>query len=221
MTATTQARPSVRPPKAWIQLARWLPTAPSARSRHPSSISGAGATGETFLFVTRRCRLANQAIAGRSNASFAKGHAQNATKPEVLSECCSCTSQRDDRDLGAQCIGQQNSPGIIPTVMGSLGVWTLMDCKCSDLPLSSSTSEEAGAQTLASPRGSRSTPGRTFLATSDSTISLATLSLTPTGTARTGSKVLGRPNPADQRCPSRRSRASSSSRPPQAQPRIS
>ena len=25
------------------------------------------------------------------------------------------------------CIGQQNSPGTIPTVMGSLGVWTLMD----------------------------------------------------------------------------------------------
>eukprot|EP01043_Picozoa_sp_COSAG02_P004191 COSAG02_NODE_107_length_36312_cov_45.037942_40_plen_385_part_00 len=62
-----------------------------------------------------------------SNSSFAKAHAQNATKPEVLSECCSCTSQRTDRDLDASCIGQQNSPGTIPTVMGSLGVWTLMD----------------------------------------------------------------------------------------------
>lgn len=61
-----------------------------------------------------------------SNSSFAKAHEQNATKPEVLSECCSCTSQRTDRDMDAACIGQQNSPGTIPTVMGSLGVWTLM-----------------------------------------------------------------------------------------------
>ena len=56
-----------------------------------------------------------------SNSSFAKAHQQNATKPEVLSECCSCTSQRTDRDMDATCIGNQNSPGTIPTVMGSLG----------------------------------------------------------------------------------------------------
>ena len=56
-----------------------------------------------------------------SNSSFATAHAQNATKPEVLSECCSCTSQRTDRDMDANCIGQQNSPGTISTVMGSLG----------------------------------------------------------------------------------------------------
>ena len=56
-----------------------------------------------------------------SNKTFAKAHAQNATKPEVLSECCSCTSQRTDRSMDASCIGNQNSPGTIPTVMGSLG----------------------------------------------------------------------------------------------------
>ena len=56
-----------------------------------------------------------------SNSSFAKAHQQNATKPEVLSECCSCTSQRTNRDMDATCIGNQNSPGTIPTVMGSLG----------------------------------------------------------------------------------------------------
>ena len=47
--------------------------------------------------------------------------------PQVLSECCSCTSQRADRDLGASCSGGQNSAGVMPYVTGSLGVWTLMD----------------------------------------------------------------------------------------------
>ena len=43
----------------------------------------------------------------RSNSSFEKAHARNATKPEVLSECCSCTSQRTDRDLDA---GEKRPP---------------------------------------------------------------------------------------------------------------
>lgn len=46
--------------------------------------------------------------------------------PQVLSECCSCTSQREDRDLAAGCSGDQNSPGLVSYVTGSLGVWTLM-----------------------------------------------------------------------------------------------
>ena len=46
---------------------------------------------------------------------------------KVLSECCSCTSQRVDRGLDAGCIGDQNSPGRVSYVTGSLGVWTLMD----------------------------------------------------------------------------------------------
>ena len=64
-----------------------------------------------------------------SNKTFISAHALNHSKPLVLSECCSCTSQRPDRDLPS-CIGDQNSPGRLPYVTGSLGVWTLMDCAC-------------------------------------------------------------------------------------------
>lgn len=60
------------------------------------------------------------------NQSFVKEHAANDSIALVLSECCSCTSQRPDRDLSS-CIGDQNSPGLISYVTGSLGVWTLMD----------------------------------------------------------------------------------------------
>ena len=69
------------------------------------------------------------------NSTFEKFHkSENSTMAEVLSECCSCTTQRVDRDLGEGCIGQQNSPGTLPYVMGSLGVWTLMDCKYTNSP---------------------------------------------------------------------------------------
>ena len=46
---------------------------------------------------------------------------------QVLSECCSCGSQREDRAMGGSCAGNENSPGLLPYVTGSLGVWTLMD----------------------------------------------------------------------------------------------
>jgi hypothetical protein len=61
------------------------------------------------------------------NSSFNKSHSNNSTMAQVLSECCSCTSQRDERSMGASCSGGQNSAGLLPYVTGSLGVWTLMD----------------------------------------------------------------------------------------------
>jgi hypothetical protein len=57
------------------------------------------------------------------NSSFAKSHANNGTMAQVLSECCSCTSQRTDRTMDGSCIGGQNSPGLVSYVTGSLGVW--------------------------------------------------------------------------------------------------
>ena len=60
------------------------------------------------------------------NSTFEQSHEKNSTIPQVLSECCSCVSQRRDRTLPS-CIGDQNSPGLAPFVTGSLGVWTLMD----------------------------------------------------------------------------------------------
>ena len=41
------------------------------------------------------------------NSTFNTSHAHNGTMAQVLSECCSCTSQREDRDLGAGCLGDQ------------------------------------------------------------------------------------------------------------------
>jgi len=60
------------------------------------------------------------------NKTFEKLHHEFPKQPLVLSECCSCTSQRPDRDLPS-CISEQNSPGLLPFTLGSLGVWTLMD----------------------------------------------------------------------------------------------
>jgi len=72
-------------------------------------------------------RLDVQGCSHSKNNTFAKLHPQLGSDfPLVLSECCSCTSQRTDRSLPS-CIADQNSPAFLPYVTGSLGVWTLMD----------------------------------------------------------------------------------------------
>lgn len=67
-----------------------------------------------------------QGFSHKKNNTFERFHKGSPTKPSVLSECCSCTSQRPDRSLPS-CIAEENSPGLLPYVTGSLGVWTLMD----------------------------------------------------------------------------------------------
>ena len=67
-----------------------------------------------------------QGASHSNNQTLEKYHNQFPSKPLVLSECCSCMSQRPDRDLPT-CIADQNSPAALPYVTGSLGVWTLMD----------------------------------------------------------------------------------------------
>eukprot|EP00756_Hemistasia_phaeocysticola_P022968 Hpha_TRINITY_DN15865_c4_g5::TRINITY_DN15865_c4_g5_i1::g.188348::m.188348/K01190/lacZ; beta-galactosidase len=70
-----------------------------------------------------------QGCSHSKNNTFEKLHSSTSLPPNqplVLSECCSCTSQRPDRSLPS-CIAEQNSPGLLPYVAGSLGVWTLMD----------------------------------------------------------------------------------------------
>jgi hypothetical protein len=84
-------------------------------------------TANGALSQTPTAQLDIQGGSHWGNSSFAKSHANNSTMAQVLSECCSCTSQRTDREMDASCIGGQNSPGLIPWVTGSLGVWTLMD----------------------------------------------------------------------------------------------
>jgi hypothetical protein len=64
-----------------------------------------------------------------SNNTFIQFHEQNPNVPQILSECCSCESQRMPPTGRAlpDCISQQNSPGHLPFVLGSSGVWTAFD----------------------------------------------------------------------------------------------
>ena len=70
-------------------------------------------------------------VQGLSHASLARMEAQRAAHPEqplVLSECCSCSSQRLPRaDIDNKCMETQNAPGMEAWVAGSLGVWTAFD----------------------------------------------------------------------------------------------
>ena len=67
-------------------------------------------------------------------AQFEAAHNASPTTPLVLSECCSCQSQRagssrpgSARSVDSECIAVANSPGLLPYVSGSLGVWTGYD----------------------------------------------------------------------------------------------
>jgi len=60
-------------------------------------------------------------------STFANAHAAFPQQPLVLSECCSCETQRIPRHNNYNCTASENSPGEIPFVAGSLGVWTLFD----------------------------------------------------------------------------------------------
>lgn len=67
-----------------------------------------------------------QGLSHQNDAKFEQFHQQYPTLPLVLSECCSCSSQRNSRNVSA-CMSEQNAPGLLPYVSGSLGVWTLAD----------------------------------------------------------------------------------------------
>ena len=84
-------------------------------------------TANGALSQTPTAQLDIQGGSHWGNSTFNTSHSRNATLPQVLSECCSCTSRRDDRNIQASCISGQNSPGKLSYVTGSLGVWTLMD----------------------------------------------------------------------------------------------
>ncbi|XP_065198692.1 beta-galactosidase BoGH2A-like [Sycon ciliatum] len=68
-----------------------------------------------------------QGMSHGHNESFIGFHEKNPEVPTVLSECCSCQTQRLSRDATTTCMHDQNSPGLLPYVAGSLGVWTLFD----------------------------------------------------------------------------------------------
>ena len=71
-----------------------------------------------------------QGFSHSKNQTFEQFHKQSPAKPSVLSECCSCIDDGNQRPINRDipaCISEQNSPGLLPYVAGSLGVWTLMD----------------------------------------------------------------------------------------------
>lgn len=80
-----------------------------------------------------------QGMSHRTAASFKAFRKTHPHKPAILSECCSCDSQRRDSpgnifdsDLATDrrvqsCVPTQNSPGLLDDVVGSNGVWTLFD----------------------------------------------------------------------------------------------
>ena len=71
-----------------------------------------------------------QGFSHSNNKTFEQFHKQSPAKPSVLSECCSCIDDGNQRPISRgipACISEQNSPGLLPYVAGSLGVWTLMD----------------------------------------------------------------------------------------------
>ena len=69
-----------------------------------------------------------QGLSHAAAATFAAAHAANPAQPLVLSECCSCSTQRLPRETADACMAKENAPGIdLPFVAGSLGVWTLFD----------------------------------------------------------------------------------------------
>ena len=68
-----------------------------------------------------------QGLSHAQNSSFEAFHQQYPDMPLVLSECCSCQTQRLFRMDTTTCMHDQNSPGLLPYVAGSLGVWTLFD----------------------------------------------------------------------------------------------
>jgi len=69
-----------------------------------------------------------QGFSHANSTHFMTAHAAHPTQPLVLSECCSCQTQRLPRSTDAACMVKQNAPMDLPYVAGSLGVWTLFDC---------------------------------------------------------------------------------------------
>ena len=73
-------------------------------------------------------------VAGISHANenkFTELHQQQPSLPLVLSECCSCSSERGELSSryrsSSSCMDEQNAPGWMSFVTGSIGVWTLSD----------------------------------------------------------------------------------------------
>ncbi len=90
----------------------------------PSRPTTANSIGPDGLFAV----VDVQGMSHRNVSTFAALHAERPEQPLVLSECCSCSTQRLPREpVDDACMASENAPMALPYVAGSLGVWTLMD----------------------------------------------------------------------------------------------
>ena len=114
---------------------RFYAAAKAMDPTRPVTANNNGQVGE----VGQAGQIDVQGFSHKKLDSFTKFHQSFPKIPLVLSECCSCDSQRAatpnntfDSDLSADrdvstCEPQQNAPGLASYVTGSLGVWTLFD----------------------------------------------------------------------------------------------
>jgi len=105
---------------ATFSASRFREASRSVDTSRPVTANDATFGAPTYLDV--------QGFSHSNNKTFETFHDKTPSQPTILSECCSCESDRlKDRDL-TSCIADQNSPGIQNKfVSGSIGVWTLMD----------------------------------------------------------------------------------------------
>ena len=71
-----------------------------------------------------------QGFSHKNEGYLEQYHGSHPETPQVLSECCSCETQRlpvSYRKPSDTCMRQQNSGGLLQYDIGSLGVWTLFD----------------------------------------------------------------------------------------------
>ncbi|KAJ9436228.1 Beta-galactosidase BoGH2A [Diplonema papillatum] len=90
------------------------PSRPTTANMHPS-----GGVATEYLDVVGYSHGLNE--------SFIKEHGVDPAEPLLLGECCSCPVDRMAARNFTDCMREQNSPGDLPYVAGSTGVWSLMD----------------------------------------------------------------------------------------------
>ena len=91
-----------------------------SRAMDPTKKTTANSNGDDGLAAD----IDVQGFSHAPSSKFIAAHAASPTQPLVLSECCSCSTQRLPRETSDACMISQNAPMEVPFVAGSLGVWT-------------------------------------------------------------------------------------------------
>ena len=96
-----------------------------SKQQDPSRPTTANSNAGDGLFAV----IDVQGFSHSAKQTFVSAHGARPAQPLVLSECCSCTTQRFPSERTSdECIYTENAPGIdLDFVAGSLGGWTLLD----------------------------------------------------------------------------------------------